>query len=149
MDRKSPRISVDIIIEKADDPARPVLLIERHFEPLGYAIPGGFVDYGETLEAAACREALEETGLRVELERLLYCYSDPARDPRGHTISAVFLASAIGEAQAADDAKALAWYARGDWPADLVFDHRRILEDYLRFRETGMLPAPGSCPALS
>ncbi|MEW5791837.1 MAG: NUDIX domain-containing protein [Pseudomonadota bacterium] len=140
---KGPRISVDIIIEKADDPARPVLLIERHYEPHGHAIPGGFVDYGETLEHAACREAAEETGLAVQLERLLYCYSDPRRDPRGHTISAVFIASARGEAQAADDAKSVQWYAAGAWPDDLVFDHARILGDYLRFRERGELPQPG------
>lgn len=139
---KSPRISVDIIIEKADDPARPVLLIERRNEPHGHALPGGFVDYGERLEVAARREAEEETGLKVRLERLLYCYSDPRRDPRGHTISAVFIAGAAGTARAGDDARAVQWVPCGAWPDDLVFDHARILDDYRRLREQGELPVP-------
>lgn len=139
---KSPRISVDVIIEKTGDPARPILLIERHNPPHGHALPGGFVDYGESLEQAALREAEEETGLAVRLEQLLYCYSDPARDPRGHTVSVVFIAQAMGAARAGDDARSVAWIEFGRWPEDLVFDHATILRDYQRFRETGVLPSP-------
>ncbi|MFM5890323.1 MAG: NUDIX domain-containing protein, partial [Dolichospermum sp.] len=100
-----PAPTVDIIIELIDRPHRPIILIERHNEPLGWALPGGFVDYGETVEKAAIREAEEEIGLKVELIQQFLVYSDPCRDSRQHTISSVFLAPATGQPLAGDDAK--------------------------------------------
>jgi 8-oxo-dGTP diphosphatase len=123
-------LSVDIVIELIDREARPIVLIERRYEPLGWALPGGFVDVGETVERAAVREALEETGLAVDLEILLGCYSDPARDPRGHTVSLVYVATARGEPKAQDDARTAALVDPAHPPA-LVFDHAQILADYL------------------
>jgi len=127
---RNPVPTVDIIIETAGG----IVLIERKNDPKGWALPGGFVDYGETLEAAAIREALEETSLRVTDLRLLGCYSDPARDPRQHTISTVYVARASGIPAAADDAASLAVVPVTDLPPVLCFDHRKILDDYLRFR---------------
>ena len=129
-------LTVDIIIEMRDRPEQPIVLIERKYPPHGWALPGGFVDVGERLEMAALREAREETSLDVELRALLGCYSDPSRDPRGHTVSAVYVASASGEPTAQDDARNLACYPPEQCP-QLVFDHARIIGDYLRFRETG------------
>lgn len=138
----TPAIAVDILIELADREGHPLVLIERKFPPLGWAIPGGFVDVGETLEAAAVREAREETLLEVTLECLLGCYSDPGRDPRGHTISAVYIAHARGAPQAADDAATVAAFARDALPPGLAFDHATILADYRAFRASGRLPPP-------
>jgi 8-oxo-dGTP diphosphatase len=131
-----PQLTVDLIIRHRDNPGK-ILLIERAAPPWGWALPGGFVDAGETVEQAAQREALEETGLIVRLETLLGVYSDPARDPRGPTASVVYVAKGEGAAQAGDDARALQWYAPDDREQTLAFDHRRILDDYLRFRATG------------
>jgi 8-oxo-dGTP diphosphatase len=132
----TPLLAVDLVIRLDDYPDR-IVLIERRNPPHGWALPGGFVDVGETLEAAAVREAREETGLEVRLEALLGCYSDPARDPRGHTVSAVFVACAGGTPRAADDARD----ARSVDPAcpgvALAFDHERILADYLDWCRTG------------
>lgn len=133
---ETPALTVDTIIELADRPDRPIVLIERRYEPLGWALPGGFVDVGETLERAAVREAEEETCLKVKLAVLLGCYSDPARDPRGHTVSAVYVATATGEPRAADDARNLDLFSPEALP-ELAFDHGRILEDYRRWRATG------------
>lgn len=138
---RTPALTVDIIIELVDRAHRPIVLIERKFEPLGWALPGGFVDPGERLEQAAVREAREETSLKVRLTNLLGCYSDPARDPRGHTVSAVYVAEARGQPRARDDARHLGIFAPED-PPELVFDHDRILEDYRRWRATGRSPAP-------
>jgi len=132
----TPLLTVDIVIEMPDQPGRPIVLIERRYPPPGWALPGGFVDVGERLEQAAVREAREETSLDVNLVTLLGCYSDPERDTRGHTVSAVYVATASGEASAQDDAKNLALFDPAKCP-ELAFDHARILKDYLRWRETG------------
>ena len=134
----TPLLTVDIVIELIDRPARPIVLVERKYPPHGWALPGGFVDVGETLEAAAVREASEETSLHVSLKLLLGNYSDPSRDARGHTASAVYLATAAGEPVAADDASNVKCYDPYQLPA-LAFDHDRIIRDYLRYRETGKI----------
>ncbi|MCU0976030.1 MAG: NUDIX hydrolase [Steroidobacteraceae bacterium] len=129
----TPLLTVDVVIELADRPGRPVVLIERRNPPAGHALPGGFVDVGETVEVAAVREAREETGLEVTLTRLLGVYSDPARDPRGHTVSVVYVGEARGEPQAGDDA-AKVIVADAAHSPPLAFDHARILADYLATR---------------
>ena len=135
----TPLLAADIIIEMEDRPERPILLIERKNPPLGWALPGGFVDVGECLEHAAIREALEETSLHVTLTTLLGCYSAPWRDPRGHTVSAVYVAEARGEPQARDDALHVSLFSLATLPASLTFDHATILDDYRQFRLTGRL----------
>lgn len=127
---RQPRLTVDIIIEYAEGGRSGVVLIERRNPPHGWAIPGGFVDYGETVETAAVREAREETNLTVELTRLLGVYSDPERDPRGHTVSLVFVARGRGTPQAKDDAAELGIFDRDHLPENLAFDHPKILRDY-------------------
>lgn len=129
----TPALAVDIVIEMTDRSGRPIVLIERRHEPSGWALPGGFVDVGETLEQAAVREAREETGLEVVLGPLLGCYSDPARDPRGHTVSVVYVGEARGTPRAQDDARAIRLVDPAT-PPPLAFDHARILTDYLRWR---------------
>lgn len=126
---RTPALTVDTIIAMRDRPGAPVVLIERRYEPLGWALPGGFVDIGETVEQAAVREAREETGLAVTLGTLLGVYSDPARDARGHTVSVVFTAAAVGTPVAADDARAVDIFSLDALPP-LAFDHRKILDDY-------------------
>lgn len=126
----TPLLSVDVVIELIDRDSRPIVLIERRYEPHGWALPGGFVDVGETVEQAAVREAREETALEVELQMLLGCYSDPRRDPRGHTVSVVYVATAQGEPEARDDARTVALADPADPPV-LAFDHARIVADYL------------------
>lgn len=139
---RNPAPTVDLIIELVDRPHRPIVLIERKYDPLGWAIPGGFVDYGESVEDAARREALEETCLAVNLVEQFYVYSDPQRDARKHTMSVVFIAAATGDPQAADDAQNLAIFNPWELPQNLCFDHDRILEDYLRYRYYGQRPRP-------
>ena len=134
---ETPKLTVDIIIELVDRPNNPVVLIERKFPPTGWALPGGFVDVGETLEHAAVREAKEETSLDVKLVSLLGCYSDPSRDARHHTVSAVYVAQARGEPVAADDASAVRLLKIGDDMTNLAFDHARIIADYQHFLKTG------------
>ncbi|MFN7865327.1 MAG: NUDIX domain-containing protein, partial [bacterium] len=102
---RNPAPTVDIIIELIDSPHRPIVLIERKNPPFGWAIPGGFLDYGESVETAAIREAYEEISLQVQLIEQFHVYSDPNRDARQHTISIVFIATAKGKPIAADDAK--------------------------------------------
>ncbi|BAW95893.1 mutator, NUDIX family protein [[Synechococcus] sp. NIES-970] len=144
MTYRNPAPTVDIIIELGDRPHRPIILIERKFEPLGWAIPGGFVDYGETVETAAKREALEEISLDVQLVEQFCVYSDPGRDARKHTISIVFIAMATGEPQAADDAKAVGIFHPWELPQNLCFDHGRILQDYWSYRHHRIRPRLGS-----
>ncbi|BBO66500.1 NUDIX hydrolase [Desulfosarcina alkanivorans] len=127
---RNPLSTVDIIIEVEGG----IVLIQRKNPPFGWAIPGGFLDWGETVEACAVREAREETGLAVRLEDLLYVYSNPDRDPRHHTITTVFVASADGRPVAADDAKDAGVFTVGRLPAPLAFDHGQILKDYFRYR---------------
>lgn len=136
----TPRLAADVIIELADRPGRPIVLIRRRNPPPGWAIPGGFVDLGEAVETAAVREAREETGLQVRLQVLLGVYSDPARDARGHTASVVYVGEARGQPQALDDAAAIEIFSPDRLPAPLAFDHARILDDYRAFRRGGILP---------
>ena len=133
-----PPIAADIIAEIGDR----VVLIERKNFPFGYAIPGGFVDFGETVEHAAVREAREEISLDVEVRTLLGVYSRPDRDPRGQTITVVYIARASGTPLAADDAKTAGLFDPRNPPTPLAFDHDEILKDYVRFLETGEYPAP-------
>ncbi|TFG93108.1 MAG: NUDIX hydrolase [Syntrophobacterales bacterium] len=125
----NPTPTVDIIITVEEG---GIVLIMRRNEPVGWAIPGGFVDYGESLEDAAVREAREETSLDVILEGQLGTYSRPDRDPRQHTISTVFMASSAGTPAAADDAAQIGVFTEDTLPEPLMFDHREILSDYFR-----------------
>lgn len=135
---RNPVPTVDIIIEIKGG----IVLIERRNAPYGWAIPGGFVDYGECLEDAARREAEEETSLKVTLKDMLYTYSNPARDPRRHTVSTVFTATARGNPAAADDAKNLKVFKLSELPKEMAFDHAQILADYIKFKKTGKRPKP-------
>lgn len=138
----TPLLAADVIIELVDRPGHPIVLIERRNPPPGWALPGGFVDVGESLAAAAVREAREETGLTVELRALLGCYSEPDRDPRGHTVTAVYVGTASGRPFGADDAARADVFTLERLPRPLAFDHDRVLDDYRRFRETGVFPGP-------
>jgi ADP-ribose pyrophosphatase YjhB (NUDIX family) len=122
---RNPLPTVDIIIEIGDR----IVLIERKNPPFGWALPGGFVDYGESYETAALREAEEETGLAVTALRQFHTYSDPGRDPRQHTASTVFIGRAEGTPQAGDDAARAELFTADNLPT-LAFDHARILADY-------------------
>jgi 8-oxo-dGTP diphosphatase len=130
---RTPEVSVDVVIELTDRSGCPIVLIRRAHPPAGYALPGGFVDLGETVEQAAVREAREETGLEVRLGALVGIYSDPARDPRGHTVSIVYRATAAGNPAAGDDAAEILVTDPVSAPP-LAFDHDRILNDYLALR---------------
>ena len=136
----NPMLTVEIIVELADG---TIVLIERKNPPYGWALPGGFVDYGEAIECAAIREAKEEISLDVSLTEQFYTYSDPHRDSRHHTVSTVFIATAEGVPEAADDAKTVRTFHENNLPAPLAFDHARILRDYFSFKKTGARPKPG------
>ena len=127
---KNPIPTVDIIIEVSGG----IILIKRKNPPYGWALPGGFVDYGESLEEAAVREAREETGLEVKLIRQFHTYSAPDRDPRQHTITTVYIAQAKGVPKAGDDALEVASFSKANLPSPIVFDHSRILADYFNHR---------------
>jgi 8-oxo-dGTP diphosphatase len=140
MAHRNPAPTVDIIIELIDRPHRPIVLIERLNPPHGWAIPGGFIDYGNSAEKTAQAEAIEETGLEIELVDLLGVYSDPARDDRQHTMSVTYIATAKGDPKAGDDAKNVRVVDIWEIPENLCFDHDRILHDYLQYRNYGMRP---------
>ncbi len=128
--RKNPIPTVDIIIKYKGS----IILIKRKKPPEGWALPGGFVDYGETLESAAVREAKEETGLDIELIRQFHTYSDPKRDRRHHTITTVYIAKGNGMPAAGDDAKEISIVQKDTLPKQIAFDHREILTDYFTGR---------------
>lgn len=138
-EHRNPAPTVDVVISLPGD---RVVLVARRFPPLGWALPGGFVDEGETVEAAAVREAREETGLSVTLTDLLGVYSDPRRDARRHTMSTVFLGRAAGEPAGGDDAAEARAFAWAELPAPLCFDHAEILADARRLLLTGVRPRP-------
>jgi 8-oxo-dGTP diphosphatase len=128
---RNPFLTVDIIIEINDK----IVLIQRANPPHGWALPGGFVDYGESLESSAIREAKEETSLEVTLQEQFHTYSDPDRDPRHHTVTTVFIGKGIGTPKPADDAKHVGVFTGNDLPEPIVFDHRKILSDYFRYKD--------------
>lgn len=132
---RNPFPTVDIIIEFQGG----IVLIERKNPPHGWALPGGFVDYGESLETAAVREAREETSLEIHNLRLLGCYSDPSRDTRMHTISTVYIAEGCGQPQAADDASRVGVFQMERLPEPLCFDHAVILADYAALKRAGSI----------
>jgi 8-oxo-dGTP diphosphatase len=136
MPARNPLPTADVIIEVGDR----IVLVRRKHPPAGWAIPGGFVEAGETVETAAVREALEETGLPVTLTALLGVYSDPARDPRHHTISTVYVGRAEGSPCGGDDAAEARLFAEGDLPSPIAFDHAAILADYVVYKRTGKRP---------
>jgi len=136
-ERNAPLVTVDIIIEMDDG---GIVLIGRKNPPHGWALPGGFVDYGESLEQAALREAREETSLDVQLLEQFHSYSDPRRDPRHHTVSTVFIGRAGGIPRGADDAKTAHIFAKANLPSPIVFDHAQILTDYFHYKRTGQRP---------
>lgn len=129
----TPALTVDAVIALSDRPGCPIVLIERNYPPPGWALPGGFVEVGETVEQAVVREALEETGLEIALIDLLGVYSDPARDARMHTVSVVFCAEATGTPVGQDDARDAQVFALEALPP-LAFDHAQVLADYARWR---------------
>ena len=134
---RNPAPTVDIIIEiKRKDGCEGIVLIKRKNPPHGWALPGGFVDYEESLEIAAIREAKEETSLDVELLYQLHTYSDPKRDPRQHTISTVYVARASGKPKAEDDAQEIGVFTNEEINFPLAFDHNKIIEDYFRYKKT-------------
>lgn len=140
---RNPYPTVDVVVETDAG----LVLIERRNEPRGWALPGGFVDYGERLEDAAVREVREETGLDVELTSLLGVYSAPDRDPRQHNVSVVFVGRARGEPRGGDDAARARAFPVDALPSPLCFDHALVLEDYARFVATGERPPPRPGPA--
>ena len=118
------------------------MLVERRFEPKGWALPGGFIEVGESASTAAVREVQEETGLVPTLTELFHVYSDPGRDPRRHTLTVVYLGVATGEPRAGDDAARALLFTADTLPSPLAFDHARILDDYFTYRRTGRRPPP-------
>ena len=134
----SPPVAADVIIEIGDR----IVFIERKHDPPGWALPGGFMELGETVEQAAVREALEETSLTVQLTALLGVYSRPDRDPRGQTVGVVYVGSASGEPRGQDDAREARLFPPAHPPAPLAFDHAQIVADYRHWRATGEFPAP-------
>ncbi len=135
---RNPVPTVDIIIEIG----ATIVLIKRKNPPHGWALPGGFVDYGESYETAALREAEEETGLVVQNLRQFRTYSDPDRDPRQHTASTIFIAQADSQPIAGDDAAEAELFTKANLP-ELAFDHGRIVSDYFACKEKNGLKTTG------
>lgn len=127
---RNPLVTVDIIIEVNSG----IILIERKNPPHGWALPGGFVDYGESLEASAVREAKEETSLDIQLVEQFHTYSDPDRDPRHHTVTTVFIAKGFGTPESADDAKNIGIFNIENLPGPIVFDHEKIIDHYFQYK---------------
>ncbi|MCJ7772767.1 MAG: NUDIX hydrolase [Desulfobacterales bacterium] len=127
---RNPLLTVDIIIEID----QRIVLIKRRNPPYGWALPGGFVEYGESLETSAIREAKEETCLDIKLSEQFHTYSKPDRDPRHHTVTTVFIAQAAGGPKASDDAKSIGLFKKDTLPYPIVFDHQRILNDFFRYK---------------
>jgi len=127
---RNPLVTVDIIIEIKSG----IILIERQNPPHGWALPGGFVDCGESLEASAVREAKEETSLDIQLVEQFHTYSDPGRDPRHHTVTTVFIAKGFGTPKSADDAKNIGLFNKENLPGPIVFDHEKIIDDYFQYK---------------
>jgi ADP-ribose pyrophosphatase YjhB (NUDIX family) len=135
---KTPELTVDAIVELDDG---RVVLIERKNFPSGWAIPGGFVDPGESLAEATRREAFEETGLKVTVRELFHVYSRPWRDPRGDTVSAVYHCTASGTPRGGSDARTARAFPRDGLPKRIAFDHAKILEQFFRWKDTGRRPS--------
>ncbi len=125
---RGPAVTVDVIVQNARG---EVVLIERRHPPHGWALPGGFVDRGERVEVAARREVREETHLDVNPLHLVGVYSDPARDPRGHTVTIVFSTRCDDEPRADDDAVSVGVFPIDALPAEMAFDHREIITDFV------------------
>lgn len=138
MTPRNPYPTVDVVVEVEGG----IVLIERAREPLGWALPGGFIDYGESPEDAARREVMEETGLDVELTALLGAYGAAGRDPRQHNLSVVYVGRAKGQPSAGDDAATASVHALDALPSPLCFDHAVIVEDYLAYRAQGRIQTP-------
>lgn len=135
----TPEVTVDAIIEL---PEGRIVLVDRKFFPEGWALPGGFVDPGESLAGAIRREAREETSLDVEVLSLFHVYSRPWRDPRGDTVTAVYHCRAEGEPIGADDAKQARAFGPEEIPRGaMAFDHAAILEQFFAWRATGEKPS--------
>ena len=133
---KTPLLTVDIIIRYQEG----IVLIERKNPPYGWALPGGFVEVGESLENAAIREAKEETSLDIKLVEQFHAYSDPRRDFRFHTATVVFLADGNGSVHGKDDAKRADVFSESAMPSDMAFDHKMIMSDYFNYMKTGKRP---------
>lgn len=148
MEYRSPLPTVDIVIQcRTQNEEEGLVLIMRNREPRMWALPGGFCEYGESLEEAAVREAKEETGLDIELIEQFSTYSDPHRDPRHHSITTVFLARSVGEPAAGDDAGEAQVFGEMEIPHTLAFDHKKILDDYFHYQRTGARPHPSTIKA--
>ena len=131
---RNPAVTVDAIIEL---PGGKIVLVKRKNPPHGWALPGGFVNYNESLEDAVVREAKEETCLDINLQEQFHAYGNPSRDPRQHIVTVAYIATANGKPKGADDAKEAKPFDPENLPEPMAFDHRQIIEDYLQYKETG------------